>query len=67
MTSIAYQDKTSGLIYIYSPQYPAQRNFFELKRNERILKAIKELKHMGNVRIYLHKKDKLRLIADRKY
>ena len=67
MTSIAYQDKTSGFIYIYSPQYPAQRNLFELKRNERILKAIKELKHMGNVRIYLHKKGKLKLIADRKY
>ena len=67
MTSIVYQDKTSGSMYIYSQKYPAQRSLFELKRNERILQAIKELEHVGNVRLYLHKKGKLKLIADRAY
>lgn len=67
MTSIVYQDKVSGSMYIYSPKYPTQRSFFELKRNERIQEAIKELKFMGNVRLYLYKKGKLKLIADRAY
>ena len=67
MTSIVYQDKESGSMYIYSPQYPAQRSFFELKKNKRILEAIKELEYVGNVRLYLYKKGKLRLIADRAY
>lgn len=67
MTSIVYQDKASGFMYAYYPQYPAQRNLFELKRNERIQEAIKELQYMANVRLYLYKKGKLRLIADRAY
>lgn len=67
MTSIVYQDKVSGQMFIYAPQYPEQRSFFELKKNDRILEGIKELKNMGNVRIYLYKKNKLKLLADRKY
>ena len=67
MTSIVYQDKASGSMYIYSPQYLAQRSFFELKRNERIQESMKELQYIANVRLYLYKKGKLKLIADRKY
>lgn len=56
MTSIVYQDKVSGQMFIYAPQHPEQRSFFELKKNERILEGIKELKNLSNARIYLYKK-----------
>lgn len=53
-------------MFIYSPKYPAQRSLFELKKNERILTAMNELSHMGNVSIYIYKKGKLKKIAERK-
>ncbi len=64
MQSIVYKDMTSGTKYIYQPQYPQQRSFFEEKRTERITNAINELAHMGNICIYLYKRGKLRKIAE---
>ena len=43
MTSIVYQDRVGGLMYIYQPKYPAQRSLFEQKRTERIIAALEEL------------------------
>ena len=63
MQSIIYQDRCSGAKYIFNPKYPAQRSFFELKRSERIEVALKELKSVANINIYLFKRSKLRLIA----
>jgi CRISPR/Cas system-associated protein Cas10 (large subunit of type III CRISPR-Cas system) len=63
MTSILYRDKVSGSIFIYQPKYPAQRSLYEEHKNERIMNAIKELKHMGNIDIYLYKHGKKRLIS----
>lgn len=67
MTSIIYQDRASGTMYIYQPKYPSQRSFYEQKRNERILAALEGLSHMGNINIYLYKKKRLRKIAQRLY
>lgn len=64
MTSIVYQDKTSGRMAVYKPVYPAQRSMFEQKRTERVIAALGELKHMGNINIFLYKKGKLRKIAE---
>ncbi len=64
MTSIVYQDKTGGQMAIYRPDYPAQRSMFEQKRTERVIAALEELKHMGNINIFLYKKGKLRKIGE---
>lgn len=64
MTTIIYQDKASGSMYMFHPSYPAQRSLFELKRTERIIAAIKELSHVGNINIFLLKKGRLRKIAE---
>lgn len=66
MTSIVYQDRTGGSMFLYQPKYPAQRSFFEQKRNERIVAALKELKHVGNINIFLYKRGHLRKIAEHK-
>lgn len=66
MTSIVYQDKASGKMFIYNPQYPAQRSMFEQKKTERIVRALNELQHMGNVNLFLFKKGKLRKISEHK-
>ena len=39
MTSIVYQDRASGSMFLYQPKYPAQRSLFEQKRIERIVAA----------------------------
>lgn len=65
MTSIVYQDRASGSMYIYKPQYPQQRTFYEQKRVERLLAALEELRYMANVNIYLYKKGKLRKLSER--
>ena len=64
MTSIVYQDRVRGLMYIYQPKYPVQRSMFEQKKSERIIAALNELKHVSNINIFLHKKGKLRKIAE---
>lgn len=61
MTSIVYQDKCGGTMYLYLPKSERQ------KRTERILSALEDLKHMGNVNIFLLKRGKLRKIADRRW
>lgn len=63
MTSIVYQDRASGSMYLYRPKYPAQRSMYEQKRMERILAAMEELSHTGNINIYLYKKGRLKKIA----
>lgn len=67
MTSIVYQDRSSGSMFLYQPKYPAQRSMFEHKRTERIVSALKELRHVGNINIFLLKKGHLRKIAEHKY
>ena len=63
MTSIVYQDKASGSMFLYQPKYPAQRSLYEQKRIERILAALEELKSVGNINIFLYKKGHLRKIG----
>ena len=63
MTSIVYQDRASGSMLLYQPKYPAQRSLFEQKRTERVLTALEELRHVGNINIFLFKKGKLRKIS----
>ena len=53
MTSIVYQDRSSGSMYLYKPKYPAQRSMFEQKRTERIIAALEELRHVANINIFL--------------
>lgn len=65
MQSIVYQDKTSGMMFIYKPRYPAQRSFFEQKRAERLIAALEELQGMGNINIFLLKHRQLRKIGER--
>ena len=36
MTSIVYQDRVGGLMYIYQPKYPAQRSLFDYCSTGRI-------------------------------
>ena len=55
MTSIVYQDRASGSMFLYQPKYPAQRSLFEQKRTERVLTALEELRHVGNINIFLFK------------
>lgn len=66
MTTIVFQDRSSGSMFIYNPKYPAQRGVFEQKRTERLIAAIEELKHVGNINIFLFKKGRLRKIAEHK-
>lgn len=66
MTSIVYQDRASGSMFIYQPKYPAQRSMFEQKRTERIVAALEELRHVANINIFLLKKGYLRKIAEHK-
>lgn len=66
MQSIVYQDRASGTMYIYQPKYPAQRSLYEETRIERIMNALTELKHTGNINIFLYKKGKLRKISEHK-
>ena len=53
MTSIVYQDRSSGSMYLYKPKYPAQRSMFEQKRTERIIAALEELRHVANINKFL--------------
>lgn len=64
MTSIVYQDRSSVSMFLYSPVYPVQRSMLEQKRVERIIGALEELRHVGNINIFLHKKGKLRKISE---
>lgn len=66
MTSIVYQDRASGSMFVYQPKYPVQRSMFEQKKSERIIAALNELKHIGNINVFLYKKGKLRKIAEHK-
>lgn len=65
MQSIVYQDKTGGGMLVYKPHYPVQRSFFELKRVERIVTALEDLRSIGNINIYLLKHNRLRKIGER--
>jgi hypothetical protein len=60
MTNIAFRDKKSNTIKIYSKN----QNF---QKNERIKEALKELKYVGNIVIYLYKGNKLRIINNKGY
>lgn len=66
MTSIVYQDRASGSMFLYRPKYSAQRSMFEQKRTERIIAALEELRHVGNINIFLFRKGRLRKIAEHK-
>jgi hypothetical protein len=60
MTNIAYQDICGGTIHIYSINK-------DLPKHKRIELAISELSSMGNVKIYLYKRRKLRLLKVKRY
>lgn len=60
MTNIAYQDIKGGAVHVYT----AHKN---LPRVERIKKALQELEHVGNIKIFLYKRRKLRLLRVKGY
>ena len=60
MTNIAFQDIQGETIQVYTANK-------HLPRLERIKKALEELEHVGNIKIFLYKKRKLRLIQVKKY
>lgn len=60
MTNLAFQDIAGGSIHVYS----AHSN---LPKWERINKAFAELRHTGNIIIYLYKGRKLRKIKVKRY
>lgn len=60
MKNIAFQDILGGSIKVYSKHK-------ELPRLERIKKALADLKHTGNIKIYLYSGRKLRLIKVKRY
>lgn len=66
MKTIGYSDKCDGnrKIYIYTDTGTDKLNCW-IKRNERIKNAFENLKHLGNVDLYLIKGNKTRLIATR--
>jgi hypothetical protein len=67
MKTIGYLDRTEGkTIRLFNPDYkktiPYQLPLGCLTRQERIIAGLKELKHMGNIEIYLIKGNKQRLL-----
>jgi len=60
MKNIAFQDIAGGSINVYSKHK-------ELPRLERIKKALADLKHTGNIKIFLYSGRKLRLINVKRY
>jgi hypothetical protein len=58
MKTIGYQDRAGGSIHIYkNVSKPDQ------KRHERTMEALNELRHTGNINIYLIKGNRIRKIA----
>ena len=58
MKTIGYKDKAGGSIYLYkNVSKPDQ------KRHERIKEALQELRHTGNINIYLIRGRKVRKIG----
>ena len=60
MTNIAYQDICGGKIHVYT----TNKN---LPKTKRIEIALKELSSMANIKIYLYKRRKLRLLKVKRY
>jgi hypothetical protein len=56
MTNIAYQDILGGNIQVYTAHK-------ELPKNERIQKALDDLRHVGDIKIFLYKRRKMRLLT----
>lgn len=59
MTNLAYQDIQGGSVHIYTG-HPSKPRF------DRINLALKELEHVGRIKIFLYKKGKLRLIKTKR-
>lgn len=58
MKTIGYRDKAGGSIYLYkNVSRPDQ------KRHDRVKEALNELRHTGNINIYLIKGNRVRRIA----
>jgi hypothetical protein len=55
MTNLAFQDILGGSVRVYSKGS-------NLPRLQRITNALKELKHTGDIKVYLYKGNKLRLL-----
>lgn len=60
MTNIAFQDILGGSIHLYSSNK-------DLPKWERINAALKDLEHTGNIKVFLRKRRKLRLIKVVRY
>lgn len=60
MTNIAFRDRMTNTVCIYSQNK-------NLPKNERLKIALKEIKHMGNIVVYLYKGKKLRIINVKGY
>jgi len=61
MKTIAYKDLASGTMKVYD--YPQGINYHNQKRSERIVAALEDLRHTGNIGIYLIKGNKIRRIS----
>jgi hypothetical protein len=55
MTNLAFQDILGGSINVYSKDT-------NLPRLQRIKNALHDLRHMGDIKVYLYKGNKLRLL-----
>jgi trehalose-6-phosphatase len=60
MKTIGYKDKAGGSIHIYKNASKPDQT-----RHERIREALKDLKHTGNINIYLINGRKVRKIASK--
>jgi hypothetical protein len=64
MKTIAFKDRTGGPIREYIS--PKQNDIFERENHTtRINRALDELKHTGNINIYLVRGNKIRLILQK--
>lgn len=60
MTNIAYKDRAGGRVNVWSKDQ-------HKPKWERIKAALEDLKHMGNIKIFIYKGRKLRLIKTKSF
>ena len=68
MKTIGYMDLAEGrTIHLFNTDRPWGSWLFMKKKNERIENAFKDLRHMGNIAVYLIKGRKYRLLYKKRY
>jgi len=62
MKTLAWRDMGNPSNTFYIPKLNKDMTLFEPKRNERNIKLLQELKHTGNIAVYLLKGNKTRFL-----